>query len=98
LLREVCDHFLYGVLDVELFSDGVLFVQDLATEEPLVSQLKDGGQAIHPGFEHLTKETAGDFCRSALTSEYHPLGSCAMLLEKDGGVVDPRLKVYGVKN
>ena len=29
---------------------------------------------------------------------YHPLGTCAMLPKKDGGVVDAQLKVYGTKN
>lgn len=91
-------NYLSHPLDVELFSAGILFVQDLTTKEPLASKLKDGGKAFHPGFEHLTKATVGDFARSALTSEFHPLGSCAMLPEKDGGVVDPRLKVYGVQN
>ena len=90
--------YLSHPLDVELFSDGVLFIQDLATKEPLASKLKNGGTAFHPGFKHLTKETVGDFCREALTSEYHPIGSCAMMPENNGGVVDPKLKVYGVEN
>jgi choline dehydrogenase len=83
---------------LELFSDGVLFVQDLATKEPFASKLKDNGKAFHPGFEHLTKETVGEFCKAALTSEFHPIGTCSMLPEEDGGVVDTRLKVYGVQN
>jgi choline dehydrogenase len=91
-------NYLSHPLDVELFSDGVLFIQDLATKEPLASKLKDGGHAFHPGFSHLTKETVGEFCKEALTSEYHPVGSCAMMPEKDGGVVDPKLRVYGVQN
>lgn len=91
-------NYLSHPLDLELFSDGVLFVQDLATQEPLASKLKDGGHAFHPGYAHLTKATVGEFCKEALTSEYHPVGSCAMMPEKDGGVVDPKLKVYGVQN
>jgi choline dehydrogenase len=91
-------NYLSHPLDVELFSDGVLFLQYLATKEPFSSLLKDGGRAFHPGFKHLTKETAGQFCRESLTSEYHPLGTCSMMPEKEGGVVDPKLKVYGVTN
>jgi choline dehydrogenase len=91
-------NYLSHPLDVELFSDGVLFLQTLATKEPFASLLKDGGKAFHPGFEHLTKETAGEFCRASLTSEYHPLGTCSMMPEEEGGVVDPKLKVYGVAN
>ena len=91
-------NYLSHPLDIELFSSGALFVQDLATKEPLASKLKDGGHAFHPGYSHLTKETAGEFCKEALTSEFHPVGSCAMMPEKDGGVVDPKLRVYGVQN
>ena len=91
-------NYLSHPLDLELFSSGALFVQDLATKEPLASKLKDGGHAFHPGFSQLTKATAGEFCKEALTSEFHPVGSCAMMPEKDGGVVDPQLKVYGVQN
>lgn len=31
-------------------------------------------------------------------SSFHPIGTCAMLPQTDGGVVDPSLKVYGVEN
>jgi choline dehydrogenase-like flavoprotein len=91
-------NYLSHPLDVELFSDGVLFLQYLATKEPFASLLKDGGKAFHPGFEHLTKEMAGEFCREALTSEYHPIGTCSMMPESEGGVVDTKLKLYGVAN
>lgn len=91
-------NYLSHPLDVELFSDGVLFLQYLATKEPFASLLKDGGKAFHPGFEHLTKATAGEFCRESLTSEYDPLGTCSMMPEEEGGVVDLKLKVYGVAN
>ena len=52
-------NYLSHPLDVEVFSDGVLFMQEFATREPFASFLKDGGKAFHPGFEHLTKETVG---------------------------------------
>jgi choline dehydrogenase-like flavoprotein len=91
-------NYLSHPLDVELFSNGVLFLQYLATKEPFASLLKDGGKAFHPGFEHLTKENVGEFCREALTSEYHPLGTCSMMPEDEGGVVDTKLKVYSVAN
>ena len=91
-------NYLSHPLDVELFSNGVLFLQYLATKEPFASLLKDSGRAFHPGFEHLTKETVGEFCREALTSEYHPLGTCSMMPVSEGGVVDTKLKVYGIAN
>ncbi len=36
------------------------------------------------------------FIREATFLDYHPCGTCRMLPESQGGVVDPRLKVYGV--
>ena len=91
-------NYLSHPLDVELFSAGVLFLQYFSTKEPFASLLKDAGKAFHPGFEHLTKENAGEFCRDALISGYQPLGTCSMMPEEEGGVVDPKLKVFGVVN
>lgn len=44
--------------------------------------------------------TDGDwiaYARSNMASIWHPVGTCAMLPEEDGGVVSPELKVYGVQ-
>lgn len=38
------------------------------------------------------------FVRAALATLYHPAGSCKMAPRADGGVVDARLRVYGVAN
>ncbi|KDN45610.1 GMC oxidoreductase [Tilletiaria anomala UBC 951] len=35
---------------------------------------------------------------TGFTTEYHPVGTASMLPERQGGVVDPRLKVYGTQN
>ncbi|KAF2227240.1 choline dehydrogenase, partial [Elsinoe ampelina] len=39
-----------------------------------------------------------DFLNRALTTEYHPAGTAAMLSQDDGGVVSPQLLVYGTTN
>ncbi|KAJ2911986.1 hypothetical protein MD484_g8424, partial [Candolleomyces efflorescens] len=36
--------------------------------------------------------------RSGANTQYHPAGSCAMLPKKWGGVVDGKMRVYGVAN
>ncbi|EPS41776.1 hypothetical protein H072_4285 [Dactylellina haptotyla CBS 200.50] len=38
-----------------------------------------------------------DFVRNATGTTWHSCGTCAMKKEEDGGVVDGRLKVYGVE-
>ena len=40
-----------------------------------------------------------DFVRKSFSSEYHPLGTCSMAPEGEGGgVVDERFRVYGARN
>jgi choline dehydrogenase-like flavoprotein len=38
------------------------------------------------------------YVRNSSFTIYHPVGTCAMLPLENGGVVDPTLKVYGVKS
>ncbi|KAH8592378.1 aryl-alcohol dehydrogenase [Bisporella sp. PMI_857] len=90
-------NYLSHPLDLELFANGALFLQHLARTEPLAKKLKDGGRALRKGYYELNKENAKQFVKEGLSTEYHPLGSCAMLPEKEGGVVDTKLRVYGVK-
>lgn len=35
---------------------------------------------------------------TGIRTEFHPSGTCAMLPLEQGGVVDPRLRVYGAQN
>jgi choline dehydrogenase-like flavoprotein len=39
-----------------------------------------------------------DFVLNTTLAMYHPMGTCAMLPKKAGGVVDSKLKVYGTSN
>ncbi|KAF2466931.1 alcohol oxidase [Lindgomyces ingoldianus] len=50
-----------------------------------------------PGAGVQTEAQWENFVRKTTLSIYHPVGTCAMITEKDGGVVSPELKVYGVK-
>ncbi|KAI5274962.1 alcohol oxidase [Aureobasidium subglaciale] len=45
-----------------------------------------------------TDEQWRNFALNHTLTIYHPLGTCAMLPKKDGGVVSPELKVYGTSN
>lgn len=51
-----------------------------------------------PGFAMQTDEQCEAYVRENVSTFYHPLGTCALLPKEDGGVVDPELKVYGVRN
>ncbi|KFY32497.1 hypothetical protein V493_00140 [Pseudogymnoascus sp. VKM F-4281 (FW-2241)] len=49
-----------------------------------------------PGLEVETDEEWEAYTRDNILTIFHPVGTCAMLPRKDGGVVDPKLRVYGV--
>jgi choline dehydrogenase-like flavoprotein len=91
-------NYLSHPLDLKILEDGILFLQDLVTKKPFASKLKDGGKAFYPGYHTLTRENVEAWCRQTLNTSDHPMSSCSMLPEEEGGVVDERLKVYGVDN
>jgi choline dehydrogenase-like flavoprotein len=51
-----------------------------------------------PGLSVTTDAEWENWARNNTLSIYHPLGSCSVLRQENGGVVDPDLKVYGTQN
>ena len=93
-------------IDMELMTAGVLFTQKIAATKPLADFLKDNssgnGKITQPGFnireEGLTEARAAEIVKEYTITSFHPVGTCSMLPEEDGGVVSPTLKVYGTQN
>lgn len=83
-------------LDLEVHARHLLVLQTLA-DTPAISSLIAKGGAQYPS-EYLALETAKSFLRANATTNYHPCGTSAMMSEELGGVVDPRLRVYGTQN
>lgn len=83
-------------LDIEVMARHTQLFHMLVNTEPLKSQLKPGGIQI-PEAKLASLEDRKRLARESCSSNYHPCGTCAMLPEADGGVVDPRLRVYGVE-
>jgi choline dehydrogenase len=52
---------------------------------------------VAPGPAVLTDEEIMGYIRSDAVPVWHALGTCAMLPRDKGGVVDARLRVYGVE-
>ena len=52
---------------------------------------------ILPGIHINTDEQIKEFIKETALSVYHPVGTCKMGID-DKAVVDPSLKVYGIKN
>jgi len=88
-------------LDSELLARHLRYIDEIATSEPLRSQLKKDG-ARTPGiardFRRVPLQESKDYIAAAAVTSWHLTGTCAMMPRSKGGVVDSRLRVYGVKN
>lgn len=89
--------YLSNTFDVEVLSKIALHLQKIARTPPLSQYLKGNGTVYQSGYYELNETNVGEWIKKSLQSEYHPAGTCAMLPEKLGGVVDERFNVYGVE-
>jgi len=84
-------------LDAQVMADIVRFSRRFYTASPGGKRL--GGGESAPG---AAVQSDDDFRvwleRTLSPTEYHPVGTCAMMPRELGGVVDEQLRVYGVKN
>ncbi|KAK1058248.1 hypothetical protein LTR12_014997 [Friedmanniomyces endolithicus] len=91
-------HYLEHPADIKILAKIALHIQDsLAKAQPLSNLLQGNGTVLQPEYNTLTEDNVEDEIRRVLQSEYHPTGTCAMLPRENGGVVDSRLRMYGVK-
>ncbi|OAA51938.1 GMC oxidoreductase [Metarhizium rileyi] len=84
-------------LDTQVES-GKLSVEFWATspaKEIIVGQLAPNATVLPPG---ATDEQWREYLTESSSSNSHAIGTAAMMSKELGGVVDPRLKVYGAKN
>lgn len=84
-------------LDIELIARHLQFLPKLIATPPLSGMIKSGGRTIPEDAKFETLEDTTKIMRESCMSMQHPCGSCAMLPRDSGGVVDTRLRVYGVK-
>ncbi|KAI1313519.1 hypothetical protein F5Y03DRAFT_381113 [Xylaria venustula] len=94
--------FLSHPLDLEVMARHVQFVeQSLATTEPLVKCLKPNGKraiGAPPAGALKDLEVVKEYIKDRAVGAHHYTGTCSMLPREMGGVVDPRLRVYGTAN
>lgn len=84
-------NYLGAEVDLEIFADIILHLQAVARAEPLASLLKGKSHIYQPGYNvraHVKK---------AMSTEFHPCGTCALNPRGSGGVIDERLRVYGTE-
>jgi choline dehydrogenase-like flavoprotein len=82
-------------LDLEVHARHLINLQALAQNNAFAPMIKPSG-AQYP--LPLDVAAAKVFLKRTATTNYHPCGTCAMIPEKDGGVVDTKLRVYGTTN
>ncbi|KAH6616486.1 hypothetical protein C7974DRAFT_416615 [Boeremia exigua] len=87
-------NYLSHPYDLQAATNLAKFLRTIANTAPL----KDvWTEEYEPGKAVQTDEDWKKFALANTLSIYHPIGTAALLPEKDGGVVDAQLKVYGTK-
>ncbi|KAL3434265.1 hypothetical protein BDV09DRAFT_204766 [Aspergillus tetrazonus] len=84
--------------DLELQARHSIWMDNIPETSPFIPLLKKGGQRLHSAEKVTDLQRAEELCRNLVLSMYHVSGTCAMMSRGDGGVVDPRLRVYGTRN
>ncbi|KAJ6123998.1 CAZyme family AA3 [Penicillium samsonianum] len=85
-------------VDLEMHARHSMWMDKISETEPMASLLKKGGERLHTPEPLTDLEKAKELCKELILSLFHVSGTCAMMPQEDGGVVDSHLKVYGSAN
>ncbi|CRG84226.1 Alcohol dehydrogenase [acceptor] [Talaromyces islandicus] len=88
-------NYLAHPADQDILVKGIKLVRRIGESSPLKSTLV---KEITPGSDVQTDDDWLDWLRQSASTEFHPSSSCAMLPQEQGGVVDAKLRVYGLAN
>ncbi|KAJ8088469.1 hypothetical protein PM082_022542 [Marasmius tenuissimus] len=84
--------------DVARLVKGSRFCLNLAKTEPIASRIEHTDIEGLDGKTHMkTDKELEEIVKDRVQTLYHPTSSCRMAPLEEGGVVDSRLRVYGVK-
>ncbi|KIJ48387.1 GMC oxidoreductase [Sphaerobolus stellatus SS14] len=98
------DPFVQGVIhpndlacqiDAENMLAGFKFARSLAQHEPFKGVV---AKEVSPGPSVSSDEDIIQHLKDSFSTAWHTVGTSSMLPREKGGVVDPRLKVYGTTN
>ena len=97
--EEVRASYLSNPIDLELHARHVRYLETIAaTPSFSTSILKPEGKRNDPrSIFGGSLDKAKEFVKLASTTNWHSCGTCAMAPRDKGGVVDEKLRVYGVK-
>ncbi|KAF1960483.1 alcohol oxidase [Byssothecium circinans] len=87
-------NYLSHPYDLQAATNLAKFLRTIASAEPMSHIWTE---EYEPGKAVQTDEDWKQFALANTLSIFHPIGTCALLPQKDGGVVNEKLKVYGTK-
>ncbi|CAI7611644.1 unnamed protein product [Penicillium palitans] len=88
-------NYLDNPADAEILLAGIKLARQLGETSPMSKVLTN---ETTPGSSVQSDDDWIEWLRKSAGTEFHPSSSCAMLPEKQGGVVDANLLVYGLSN
>ncbi|KAL4744746.1 hypothetical protein BDW72DRAFT_199287 [Aspergillus terricola var. indicus] len=92
--------YLSHPVDTDVLARHVRFIDTIASAPPLSSLLKPRGKrspGVPASLATAPLAEVAEYVRAASMNNYHSTGTCAMMPRERGGVVDARLRVWGVK-
>ena len=96
---NVDPQYLAHPADLEIMAHHLQGLEKLRHSKALAAHLKPNGKRNHPDAHHIGDfEGAKKYLVDTVSTNFHPCGSVAMLPKEKGGVVDPKLLVYGTEN
>jgi choline dehydrogenase-like flavoprotein len=91
--------YLSNPMDLEVYARHIAYLHTIAASEPFNSTiLLPGGSLRDPKSNFTSLDGAKTYVEASAISMWHPCGTCAMLPEASGGVVNPELMVYETQN
>ena len=100
LQPEIKFNYLSHPLDTEILARHLRLIERLFQKPTFAAMTKPSGKRLPRSFPRpiSTLDDAKGILAINSATNYHPCGTCSMMREDLGGVVDTRLRVYGTKN
>ena len=88
--------YLSNPVDREIIARHLRYLPAIYNTKPLADLVKPNGKTIPSDLNLDSLEYTRELTSTGFTT-YHPCGTCSMMSREDGGVVDPKSRVYGVQ-
>ncbi|KIY49901.1 alcohol oxidase, partial [Fistulina hepatica ATCC 64428] len=93
---EVDPRYFSHELDIFTLVESFKRAREVAQTAPFKDIIINGEQ--NPGIKVQSDEEIAEWVKNYNGTMWHTIGACTMAPREEGGVVDPKLKVYGTKN